>query len=82
MTSYSCRMEISAYVRRVLQVSMGAQQIGAYLASGTRLYGSQGPLTLIARAVENTSILLSKGGGVLTRVRLMSFAPLENTSLV
>ena len=61
LTSFGCRMEISAYVRRVLQVSMGAQQIGAYLASEKVETAARGHsvycvnTALSAHAVENTS---------------------------
>ena len=44
-------------------------QFYAYLASETRLYGSQGPLTLIAHAMKNTLMELIKGILFLTHVR-------------
>ena len=56
LTSFGLIGEKSAYGERLLGGVWGAMPIGAYLASETRLYGSQGPLTLIARAVENTSL--------------------------
>ena len=49
-------------------------QFYAYLASETRLYGSQGPLTLIAHAVENTWMELIKGILFRTHVRREVYA--------